>query len=193
MKHAAAQFMLAWIPIFVAMDVVGLVPLFLGLTATLPAERVRRIAGQAVVTAAAVALGFIFLGKFVFRALGIGVPDFQVAGGGILFLLAARELLSASKETLEVQDDVGVVPLGLPLITGPATLTACLLLVGSVGVGYTLAALLVNLALVYVAMRYSEFLRRRIGLVGLRAASKIMMLLLAAIAVNMIRRGWQAM
>lgn len=193
MKHAASQFMLAWIPIFVAMDVVGLVPLFLGLTATLPAERVRRIAGQAVVTAAAVALGFIFLGKFVFRALGIGVPDFQVAGGGILFLLAARELLSASKETLEVQDDVGVVPLGLPLITGPATLTACLLLVGSVGVGYTLAALLVNLALVYVAMRYSEFLRRRIGLVGLRAASKIMMLLLAAIAVNMIRRGWQAM
>lgn len=193
MKQMAAQFMLAWIPIFVAMDVIGLVPLFLGLTASLPRERVRTIAGQAVLTAAVVALGFIFLGNFVFRALGIGVPDFQVAGGGILFLLAARELLSANKETLEAQDDVGVVPLGLPLITGPATLTACLLLVGSVGLAYTLAALLTNLALVYGALRYSEVLRRRIGLVGLRAASKIMMLLLAAIAVNMIRRGWQAM
>ena len=193
MHEMFKQFLLAWIPIFVAMDVIGLVPLFLGLTAALPAERVRTISGQAVLTAAAVALGFIFLGNFVFRALGIGVPDFQVAGGGILFLLAARELLSASRESIDPQEDIGVVPLGLPLITGPATLTACLLLVGSVGVGYTLAALLANLALVYAALRYSAILRRRVGLVGLRAASKIMMLLLAAIAVNMIRRGWQAM
>lgn len=187
------KFLLAWIPIFVAMDVVGLAPLFLGLTATQTPERTRRIAGQAVATASAVALGFIFLGRFVFKALGIGVPDFQVAGGIILFLLAARELSAGTKETIDPQEDIGVVPLGLPLITGPATLTACLLLVGSVGLGYTLAALASNLALVYFVMRYSEALRRRVGLVALRAVSKIMMLLLAAIAVNMVRRGWQAM
>ena len=174
------------------MDVVGLAPLFLSMTATQPPGRAKVIAGQATVTAAVVALVFIFLGAFIFRALGITVADFQMAGGIILLLLAARELVSASKEDLAVPDDMGVVPLGLPLIMGPATLTACLLLAGSVGIAYTLAALAANLALAYFVMRMSGVLRQRIGMIGLRAASKIMMLLLAAIAVNMIRRGWQA-
>ncbi len=187
------KFLLAWIPIFVAMDVIGLAPLFLSLTATQPPDRVKKVAGQAILTAAVVALGFIFLGGVVFRALGISVADFQVAGGIILLLLAARELVSASREELAAPDDMGVVPLGLPLIMGPATLTACLLLVQSVGLGPTLAALLGNLALAYLVMRGSGILRRRVGMVALRAASKIMMLLLAAIAVSMIRRGWQAL
>ena len=91
------------------------------------------------------------------------------------------------------REDPGVVPLGLPLIAGPAMLTTLLILIDTIGILYTLLSLLVNLLLVYLAIRNSAFLARRIGTLGLRAASKIIMLLLAAIAVSMIRRGWQAM
>ncbi len=180
--------MLAWIPLFVAMDPVGLVPLFLGMTSGLPRDEVRRTVRQAVLTAGLVAVGFMFLGQFVFRALGITVADFQIAGGLILLILAGRELVAAG-EPPKPPPDFGVVPLGLPLITGPATLAALLLLVDTVGPGYSLAALAVNLVLVHLALNFGEQLKRLVGLTGLKAVSKIIALLLAAIAVHMIRRG----
>jgi multiple antibiotic resistance protein len=91
-----------------------------------------------------------------------------------------------------VGGDFGVVPLGLPLIVGPATLTTLLILLDTVGLGFTLAALLVNLLLVVVALRYSERLAGWVGMNGLRAISKIVALLLVAIAIHMIRLGLQA-
>lgn len=86
--------------------------------------------------------------------------------------------------------DFGVVPLGMPLIAGPAMLTALLTLSDTVGVPMTLAGLAVNLALVYVALRFGEPLKRFLGATTMRAASKMTALLLAAIAVHMIRSGW---
>jgi multiple antibiotic resistance protein len=83
------------------------------------------------------------------------------------------------------------VPLGLPLIVGPATLTTLLILMDTVGLWHTFLALVVNLAIVNLALHFSEPLARRIGLTGLRAASKVISLLLAAIAVSMIRHGWK--
>lgn len=191
MNDVVAKFLLAWIPLFVAMDPVGIVPLFLGMTAGLPADHVRRTVRQAVFTAGLVAVGFMFLGQFVFRALGITVADFQVAGGIILLILAGRELV-ATAAPVEYAADFGVVPLGLPLITGPATLAALLLEVESVGPGYALAALATNLVLVFAALTLGNQLKRIVGLTGLKAVSKIIALLLAAIAVHMIRKGWAA-
>jgi multiple antibiotic resistance protein len=191
MNHILTQFLLAWIPLFVAMDPVGIVPIFLGMTAELPAERITRTVRQAVITAGLVAIGFMFLGQFVFRALGITVADFQVAGGLILLILAGRELVTTAAEAKPV-DDFGVVPLGLPLITGPATLAALLLEVDTVGATYALAALVTNLALIFATLTYGNHLKRIIGLTGLKAVSKIVALLLAAIAVHMIRKGWAA-
>src|SRR4051812_34277956 len=92
--HVIAQkFLLAWIPLFVAIDVIGLVPLFLGITKGEPKEKVDRITRQAMWTSALVAIGFIFLGRFVFNALGITVADFKVAGGLVLLVLAVRDLV----------------------------------------------------------------------------------------------------
>lgn len=193
MDEALEKFLMAWIPLFVAMDPVGLVPIFLGITRGLDAERRRKIAHQATITAGVVAVGFMFLGRFVFQALGITESDFQIAGGIILFALATRDLLGQPEKTTVTLEDVGVVPLGLPLITGPATLAAVLLLMETVGIAVTLLALLVNLLLVAWGFRCSERLVRWIGLPGLRAVSKIIALLLAAIAVNMVQRGWQQM
>lgn len=189
MGELLAKFALAFIPLFVAMDPVGLVPLFIGMTRGLPAEDVRRTTQQAVVTAGLIAIGFMFLGQFIFRAIGITVADFQIAGGIILLIIACRELLARGAIPAPAPD-FGVVPLGMPLITGPGTLAALLLLHDTVGIGYTLAALGTNLGLVFVALRFGTQLERFAGESGLKAFSKIIALLLAAIAVHMIRMGW---
>ena len=189
-KNMVHKFFVAFIPIFVAIDAVGLVAMFMGLAGDAPREQRHKQGFIAILTALCISVGFIFLGKIIFTALGITVADFQVAGGLILLGLAGRELLNVAPATREATDDFGVVPLGMPLIAGPALLTALLVLVDTVGLVFTIAALLVNLALVVVAFWNADFVARWMGRQGLRGVSKIVALLLAAIAVSLIRRGW---
>lgn len=185
------KFLLAFIPLFVAIDPIGLAAVFLGLGQDIAADQRQKIASQAVWTGGLVALGFLFLGQSVFSALGISVSDFQIAGGFILFILAAKDLTQSAAEPEKLPADFGVVPLGMPLIAGPASITTLLVLAQSrlVGLGVTLVALVANLVIVVLALRYSNWLGRRIGETGLRAISKIIAMLLAAIAVSMIRQG----
>jgi multiple antibiotic resistance protein len=186
-----SRFLQAFIPLFVAIDPVGLAAIFLGLAPNMDRAQRHRIADQATWTGGLVALGFLFLGQSIFKALGISVGDFQIAGGLILFVLAAKDLIQSAAEPEKLPPDFGVVPLGMPLIAGPASITTLLVLAQSaaVGLGPTLVALAANLALVVLALHYSEWLARKIGATGLRAISKIISMLLAAIAVAMIRQG----
>ncbi|HLW35643.1 MAG TPA: MarC family protein [Chthoniobacterales bacterium] len=185
------KFLLAFIPVFVAIDPIGLVALFLGLGTSASHEHRRQQAFLGLLTGLLVAVGFIFLGKGIFSALGITVADFQVAGGLILLALAVRELVGFGRIDREKDDEYGVVPLGMPLIAGPALLTALLILIDSVGVIFTLVSLIVNLAIVAIALCNAERFARLMGRQGLRGVSKIIALLLAAIAISLIRRGWQ--
>ncbi|AOS44017.1 hypothetical protein Verru16b_01078 [Lacunisphaera limnophila] len=186
-----SKFLLAFIPLFVAIDPVGLAAIFLGLGRNVDAAQRQKIANQATWTGGLVALGFLVLGQSIFKAVGISVSDFQIAGGLILFVIAAKDLLSSAAEPEKLPEDFGVVPLGMPLIAGPASITTLLVLAQNqaVGLAVTLVALAVNLALVVLALHYSEWLGRKIGGTGLRAISKIVSMLLAAIAVAMIRQG----
>jgi multiple antibiotic resistance protein len=184
------KFLLAFIPVFVAIDPIGLVALFMGLGTSGSQELRRRQAFLGIFTALCVAVGFIFLGKITFAALGITVADFQVAGGLILLGLAGRELLGLGPHDRGGSDEFGVVPLGMPLIAGPALLTALLILVDTVGLVFTLVSLVLNLGLVAIGFCYAEQFTRWMGKQGLRGVSKIIALLLAAIAVSLIRRGW---
>ena len=186
------KFLLAFIPIFVAIDPIGLVAIFMGLGTKATREQRKRQAFLGILTGLCVAAGFIFLGKIIFAALGITVADFQVAGGLILLLLAVRELVGIGEQDRGSGDDFGVVPLGMPLIAGPALLTSLLILIDSVGLVFTLVSLLVNLALVAVALCNADRFTRWMGKQGLRGVSKLIALLLAAIAISLIRRGWQA-
>ena len=189
MPEILTKFLKAFIPLFVAIDPVGMAAVFLALgRSATPATR-RRIAWQATVTGGVVALGFLFLGQRVFAAVGVSVNDFQIAGGLILFILAARDLTQSEGAPMKLPEDFGIVPLGMPLIAGPALITTLLLLVQTQGMPVTLAALAVNLTLVALAFVGSEWLGRKIGEMGLRAISKIISMLLAAIAVAMIGRG----
>lgn len=190
MSDIAAKFLQAFIPLFVAMDPIGLAAIFVALAGGVPPATQRRIANQAAWTAGGVALLFLLLGKSIFAALGITASDFQVAGGLILFLLASRDLVhSAAEPPPKLSDDFGVVPLGMPLIAGPASITTLILMSQTVGVLITLLALAVNLVLVVLAFAYSEKIVGWIGSTGMRAVSKIVSLLLVAIAVSMVRHG----
>ncbi len=193
MAHLTEKFLIAFIPVFVAIDPIGLVALFMGLGTGASSEHRKRQAMLGILTGLCVAVGFIFLGKIIFNALNITVADFQVAGGLILLGLAGRELLGlGANDRRGGDEEFGVVPLGMPLIAGPALLTALLILIDTVGVVFTLISLLLNLALVGIALCNAERLARWVGKQGLRGISKIIALLLAAIAVSLIRRGWQA-
>ena len=185
------KFLLAFIPVFVAIDPIGLVALFMGLGTSASHEHRRHQAFLGLLTGLLIAVGFIFLGKAIFAALGITVADFQVAGGLILLALAVRELVGYGRMDREPDQEFGVVPLGMPLIAGPALLTALLILIDSVGVVFTLVSLIVNLAIVALALCNAERFARLMGKQGLRGVSKIIALLLAAIAISLIRRGWQ--
>ncbi|HQY05349.1 MAG TPA: MarC family protein [Lacunisphaera sp.] len=193
MSEWLTKFLQAFIPLFVAIDPIGLAAIFLGLGQNIAAERRQKIADQAVWTGGLVALGFLLLGKSIFAALGISVGDFQIAGGLILFILAAKDLVQSAAESEKLPEDFGVVPLGMPLIAGPASITTLLVLAQNQAIGLvvTLVALAVNLFLVVLALHYSEWLGRKVGATGMRAISKIIAMLLAAIAVNMIRQGWK--
>jgi multiple antibiotic resistance protein len=185
------KFLDCFIPLFVTIDPIGLAAIFLALGRDVPVPKRKRIANQATLTGGLVALFFLFLGQEIFTAIGIGAGDFQIAGGLILFIIAMRELTQTStQEKRSLPDDFGVVPLGMPLIAGPATITTLLVISRSVGVGMTLLALAVNLGLVALAFAQSERLERLVGQTGLRAVSKIIALLLAAIAVHIVRQGF---
>jgi multiple antibiotic resistance protein len=189
-----AKFLQAFIPLFVAIDPIGLAAVFLGLGQNIAPARRQKIADQATWTGGLVALGFLFLGQSIFKALGISVSDFQVAGGLILFIIAAKDLVQPATEGEKLSEDFGVVPLGMPLIAGPASITTLLVLAQTqtIGLVVTLLALVANLVIVVFALHYSEWFGRKIGPTGLRAISKIISMLLAAIAVSMIRHGWNS-
>lgn len=164
----------------------------MGLGTHAPREERTKQALLGIFTGLCVSVGFIFLGKIIFGALGITVADFQVAGGLILLVLAVRELVGFGGQDRGGGDEFGVVPLGMPLIAGPALLTALLILVDTVGVVYTLISLLLNLLIVAIGLCQADRIARWLGRQGLRGVSKIIALLLAAIAISLIRRGWQA-
>jgi multiple antibiotic resistance protein len=191
MRDLAEKFFVAFIPVFVAIDPIGLIALFMGLGTSASPQQRKHQALLGILTGLGVAIGFIFLGKIIFSALGITVADFQIAGGLILLILATRELVTFGPPDRGGGDEFGIVPLGMPLIAGPALLTALLILIDTVGIVFTLVSLLVNLAIVAVALCNADRFSRWMGKQGLRGVSKIIALLLAAIAVSLIRRGWQ--
>ena len=185
------HFLVTFIPLFVALDPIGLIPIFLGMAQGTKLERRNVVVNEAVVTALLITVTFLFLGRFIFHALSITDNDFRIAGGLILFGLAAQDILATDRRDADARADFGVVPLGMPLIAGPAMLTTILTLVDSVGLLMTLLALIVNLLVVLVTLRSAIWFQRLLGLRAMRAVSKIVALLLAAIAVNLVRRGLQ--
>jgi multiple antibiotic resistance protein len=183
---------LTFVPLFFAMDAVGNLPIFLALTQEVQPKHRRHTVNLAALTALGVGLGFVAIGKAIFLLLGIEVADFLIAGGIILLILAVRYLITG--KMVETQDlsasvTVGVVPLGTPLVVGPAVLATLLLFMGQYRIPIVLSSFILNLIIQWLLFRQADRIVNFLGRTGANAVSKIVMLLLAAIAVKMIREG----
>jgi len=184
------SFWLSFVPLFVAVDAIGLLPMFISLTHEMDKPRIRRIIFQSVVTATAVALAFLAVGTALLKYLGITVADFMIAGGILIFVIAMSDILRTEKPLLQADpESLGAVPLGVPLITGPAVLTTSLLLINAYGPVPTGTALVTNMLIAGLVFSLARHIHRFLGKAGAKTVSKIANLLLAAIGVMMVRKG----
>ncbi len=186
------EFGLTFVPLFVAMDAIGVLPILLPLTQDMKVRERRRVTRLAMLTALGLGLGFLAVGKGIFLFLGIQVADFLIAGGLILFLLAAKDLITGKMVEAQASvgaDMIGVVPLGTPLVVGPAVLTTLLILIDLYSIVIVVVAFIVNLAIAWLLFAQANRIVAFLGQGGVRAASKVVSLFLAAIAVKMIRQG----
>ena len=186
-------FFLAFIPLFVAVDVFGVLPLFVALTEKLDGAERKRLTVQATATAFFISLVFLVAGKILFGFLGITESDFRVGGGVVLLVLAVNDLLFSHEDKRTPGSMPGVVPLGIPLIMGPAALTTIMVLVQTYGYGWAIASLFANMFIVWLVFSQSSRITQALGKPGSRAIAKVAALFLAGIAVMMIRSGIQSM
>ncbi|MEQ6902712.1 MarC family protein [Nocardioides sp. YIM 152588] len=180
-----------FVTLFVIMDPVGTVPIFLSLTAGRSQETARRAAWQAVAVSFLVITLFAFFGQQILQYMHISLPALQGAGG-LLLLLVALELLTGKEEEAVAHQDVNValVPLGTPLLAGPGAIVAVMLFVRGIDDGADVVAVALGIVLVHVslwlAMRYSLPILRVIREGGVLLVTRIAGLLLSAIAVQLV-------
>ncbi len=185
---------LSCIPLFVAIDIFGVLPIYLDFILDSDENEEKKIRKNSLITAFSVGIGFLLVGRLIFIVMGITIYDFEIAGGVLLFIISISNLLSEKSGgkmlSLNVnKQDLGVVPIGVPLIVGPGVLTTLLILVGLYGYIIVTIAFFINILLVYAVLKYSRRIVIFIGKTGSSAAGKIAALLLAAYAVMMIRKG----
>lgn len=185
------NYFLAIVPMFVAIDAIGMLPIYMSLTRGLNNYQKTRLVQRSILTALGVALAFLFVGRWVFWVLGITISDFLVAGGAILFILSIRDMASFSKSSKITDEALGIVPLAVPLIVGPAVLTTSLILLNAYGIYVTFFSIVFNIMFCGVVLTFANRLSKLIGEAGSMTLSKIFSLLLGAIGVMLMRRGLQ--
>ncbi len=200
--HILSAFLSAFLPLFVAINIPGILPLYIGMSDAIERRHRRTLLVRALTAALALAVVMLFAGEVIFRTLGITVHDLRVGGGIILLTIAITDLAFGDLKRRRTDGAVGgeaaapelsVVPLGIPLIIGPGAITAILVLEGQFGYPATLAAIVVNLLLVFVAFTFGPRLMRIFGPDTSKAVAKVASLFLAAIAVAMIGGGIEGM
>lgn len=192
----------AFVTMFIIMDPPGLTPIFIALTTGMtPAQR-RAIALRACLVAAGLMVVFLFLGEAVLGFVGISMDAFRIAGGILLFLTAlemlfqrrqARREGSAAEGQAEHQDDPSVFPLALPLIVGPGAITTIILLAGNAqsaaDFGAIAGVLLAVLLITFGAFLAAPTIERALGKTGLNIVTRVLGMLLAALAVQFVLDG----
>ncbi|MBF6589108.1 MAG: MarC family protein [Ktedonobacterales bacterium] len=198
-------FLKALVALFTMIDPVGLVPVVLGLTVGMPARSRVLVITRATIIAAVVIAVFGIFGQIIFASLGVTGEAFSIAGGVLLFLVAidmlfgrqsgARETPLETQEALAKEDmGVAVFPLAIPMIAGPGTITTIILLVQTAGTDTTELMLLavaaaITLVAAWLAMLISLPIQKRIGTTGILVLSRVLGMLLAAVAAQFILNG----
>jgi multiple antibiotic resistance protein len=180
-----------FVTLFVIMDPLGTVPIFLGLTATFSAAERSRAARQAVFVAFGVIVAFALFGQRILDYLHISLPSLQAAGGLLLLLIALELLTGKSDEpTSTVGVNVAMVPLGTPLLAGPGAIVATMVFVQQAHDWGDRAAIAAGVIAVHVtlwlAMRFAGLVHKVLGDSGVLLVTRVAGLLLSAIAVQLV-------
>jgi multiple antibiotic resistance protein len=180
---------LPFIPLFVAFNVIGILPIFVSLTSEMVLSERKRVIHQSILTGFLASIGFLALGRTIFALLGISVSDFQIAGGILLFIISIVDLIFPEKTRTFPKETMGIVPIGIPLIVGPAVLTLLLMIVHTYGYISTLLCLILNFFVVWLVFGQSHSIMQLMKEGGAKGIGKVSSLLLAAFAMMMIRMG----
>jgi len=183
----------SFIMLFVVFDAVGNVPIFYSLTSAMDQKSRREIFTKSVTVAGFLLLFFMFFGPFFLSYYGVTLNDFQVAGGLLLFIIAVKGVLGRVEAEALRSEDIAVVPMATPLLAGPGSIYVVMYLYSVYGLLPTIFSILLNIAIALLILHYSERLLAKLGKNLLLVLSRIMSLLLAVIAVTMIREGLQGM
>ncbi len=202
----SALFLSAFVTLFVVIDPPGCAPIFAGLTASSDAAHRRIMALRSTLVASAILFVFALVGEDLLRTLGISLDAFRTAGGIMLFLIALemvfekrtqrREHRAAEISNSPEHDDISIFPMAIPMIAGPGSIATIMLLTGkSHGLAETLtvlAALVAVLALTYVSLRAAGPLMRVLGPKLEAMITRILGVILAALAAQFVIDGLRA-
>ena len=181
--------LLTFVPLFIVIDAFGNLPFVISLSEGMSQRDRRKTIHVAAVTATIVGLAFLFFGQFILNVMGISVGSFTIAGGLILLVLSIKYILTGKVVEVVREEMIAVVPIGTPLLSGPATIATLLLLVGQFPLYMVLISFVLNLLIAWVLFQLGNQIVNFMGKGGLRAVSNVFNLLLAAIAVAMVIRG----
>jgi multiple antibiotic resistance protein len=199
-------FVSALVTLLVVVDPVGLAPIFLAVTYDLPAPVRRRIAVRSSIIAGVILAGTALIGNWLLGTLGITLPAFRIAGGLLLFGVASEMVFGdrIKRESKQVEEaveehvrNVAAFPLAIPLMAGPGAITATLLLAGPAGGRPLLLAILLGVIMVVMAACLAVFLianrvDRLLGITGNVVLSRLLGVILAALAVQFVIDGVRA-
>ncbi|MFO0597070.1 MAG: MarC family protein [Myxococcaceae bacterium] len=198
-----STFALALPAVLFIVDPIGVVPLFVAMTANDSPDKCRGMALRAVVTATGVLTFFALFGSVLFHVFSVTLAAFRVAGG-ILLMLTALDMLrgqhpgtkTSAAETAEGvgQDDIAIVPLAMPLLAGPGAIATVMVLMSQHGGGVdaavpVIASILITMLLAYVTLRSAQGIKRVLKQTGIAILERIFGLILAAIAVQFVFEG----
>jgi multiple antibiotic resistance protein len=194
----------AIIALFIIVDPLGNIPIFVGLTENVPETQRKRIYNTAVLVGTVLLLVFAFTGQLILNIFGLSIYSFEVAGGILLLIIAIRILISGTREsTSESPESIGAVPIAIPLLVGPGAITTIIFdlqvneqvyantLLNGALLATTIAilAVVVVMALTWVILRYIDGVYKVLGKTGSLIIARVMALLIAAIAVQYILTG----
>jgi len=189
----------ATIALFIIVDPIGDIPIFIGLTEQMTNERRNKVFNTAVVVSLILLLVFAFTGTEILSIFGISLESFEIAGGILLLIISVRILISGTRENVESPESVGAVPIAMPLLVGPGAITTIIITLqsyqSSEPYGATLAvivavlAVVIVLGLTWVILRFTNRIYKVLGKTGSLVIARVMALLISAIAIQYILSG----
>lgn len=196
-------FVTVFVALFAIMNPIGAVPILISLTDGYSLKERKDVVRKSIYMAAGMLFGFMFLGVYIFDILGISIYDFEIAGGALLFKVgfdmlqgktSNTKITQAEKEDSTEREAIAIAPIGTPLLAGPGSITTAIIYFNNTGITiisrvFVVIAVILVLIAAFLLLKYSIGIFAKLGKTGSIVISRVMGLLLTAIAVELITTG----